>query len=122
MTPSPSFPVSSQSFICDGFNVSISNLYTHQFSSPGEVQTFCGHVIGYLSVYRILLAVAGFFFVFALLMICVRSTRDPRAYVQNGFWFFKWLFIVVAAIGLFFIPPVQNLVFSRGGRGWEEGH
>ena len=112
---------SAQSFICDGFNVTIANLYNHRFSSPHEVRTFCGHVLGYLSVYRIMLAVAGFFFLMAVLMICVRSTRDPRSYVQNGFWFFKWLFVIVVAIGLFFVPPVQNLVFSQGGWGWEEG-
>lgn len=102
--------------------MSIGNLYTHQFSTLPEVKTFCGHVIGYLSVYRILLAVAGFFFLMSLVMICVRSTRDPRAYVQNGFWFFKWLFVILVAIGFFFIPSVQNLIFSRSGWGWEEGH
>lgn len=101
--------------------MTIANLYNHQFSSLSEVQTFCGHVIGYLSVYRIMLAVAGFFFLMALLMICVRSTRDPRSYVQNGFWFFKWLFVIVVAIGLFFVPPVRNLVFSQGGWGWGRG-
>ena len=102
--------------------MTIGDIYSHQVSLPTDWKTFCGHIIGYLSAYRILLAVASFFFLMSLVMICVRSTRDPRAYVQNGFWFFKWLFVIVVAIGFFFIPPVQNLVFSRGGRGWEEGH
>ena len=44
----------------------------------------CREVFGYTSVYRICMAVASFFFVLMLIMICVISSKDPRAYIQNG--------------------------------------
>lgn len=44
----------------------------------------CRTIFGYTSVYRICMAVACFFFVMMLLMFCVFSSRDPRAYIQNG--------------------------------------
>lgn len=44
----------------------------------------CGSLLGYRAVYRMCFATAAFFFLFALFMICVRSSRDPRAAVQNG--------------------------------------
>lgn len=37
-------------------------------------------------------------------MICVRSSRDPRAAIQNGFWFFKFLIFVCLTVGAFYIP------------------
>ena len=40
--------------------------------------------IGYLAVYRISMAVASFFFVLMLVMMCVFSSKDPRSYIQNG--------------------------------------
>uniref|UniRef100_A0A8C6RS83 Uncharacterized protein n=2 Tax=Nannospalax galili TaxID=1026970 RepID=A0A8C6RS83_NANGA len=50
----------------------------------------CGSLLGFRAVYRMCFATAAFFFLFTLLMICVRSSRDPRAAIQNGFWFFKF--------------------------------
>jgi hypothetical protein len=44
----------------------------------------CGSLLGFRSVYRMCFATAAFFFLFTLLMICVRSSRDPRAAIQNG--------------------------------------
>lgn len=44
----------------------------------------CSRYIGYLAVYRICMAVASFFVLMALLMLCVVSSKDPRAYIQNG--------------------------------------
>lgn len=40
----------------------------------------------------------------AILMIGVRSSRDPRAGIQNGFWGFKYALIIGGWIGAFFIP------------------
>jgi len=37
-------------------------------------------------------------------MIYVRSSRDPRAFLQNGFWFFTILAFVGLVVGAFFIP------------------
>uniref|UniRef100_A0A452R431 Serine incorporator 2 n=1 Tax=Ursus americanus TaxID=9643 RepID=A0A452R431_URSAM len=64
----------------------------------------CGSLLGHRAVYRLCFATAAFFFLFALFMICVRSSRDPRAAVQNGFWFFKFLILVGITVGAFYIP------------------
>ena len=37
-------------------------------------------------------------------MVRVRSSRDPRAAIQNGFWGFKALIMIGLVIAAFFIP------------------
>jgi len=41
--------------------------------------------VGYPAVYRICFGLALFFAFLALLMICVKSSSDPRSAIQNGF-------------------------------------
>ncbi|NXE75889.1 SERC2 protein, partial [Cochlearius cochlearius] len=64
----------------------------------------CGSFLGHKAVYRMGFAMAAFFFLFAVIMMCVRSSKDPRAAVQNGFWFFKFLVLVGITVGAFYIP------------------
>ncbi|XP_078094079.1 serine incorporator 1-like [Mustelus asterias] len=64
----------------------------------------CDVIVGYKSVYRMCFGLAGFFFLFTLIMIQVKSSKDPRAGLQNGFWFFKFLALVGITVGAFFIP------------------
>ncbi|NXX55574.1 SERC2 protein, partial [Scopus umbretta] len=64
----------------------------------------CGSFLGHKAVYRMGFAMAAFFFLFAVIMVCVRSSKDPRAAVQNGFWFFKFLALVGITVGAFYIP------------------
>ncbi|XP_039367622.1 serine incorporator 2 isoform X2 [Mauremys reevesii] len=64
----------------------------------------CKSFLGHKSVYRMCFATAAFFFLFALIMICVRSSKDPRAAIQNGFWFFKFLILIGITVGAFYIP------------------
>ncbi|XP_005875118.1 PREDICTED: serine incorporator 2 [Myotis brandtii] len=64
----------------------------------------CGSLLGHRAVYRMCFATAAFFFLFTLLMIYVRSSQDPRAAFQNGFWFFKFLIFVGITVGAFYIP------------------
>ncbi|KAM4725705.1 serine incorporator 2 [Anableps anableps] len=64
----------------------------------------CDIFVGYKSVYRMCFAMACFFFLFSIIMIRVRSSKDPRARIQNGFWFFKFLALVGLTVGAFFIP------------------
>ncbi|MED6279652.1 hypothetical protein CHARACLAT_002995 [Characodon lateralis] len=45
----------------------------------------CDVIVGYKSVYRVCFAMACFFFLFSIIMIRVRSSKDPRASIQNGF-------------------------------------
>lgn len=44
----------------------------------------CSGFLGHKAVYRMGFATAAFFFLFAVLMVCVRSSKDPRAAIQNG--------------------------------------
>ncbi|KAJ8267687.1 hypothetical protein COCON_G00128590 [Conger conger] len=64
----------------------------------------CDIIVGYKSVYRMCFAMACFFFLFCLIMVRVRSSKDPRARIQNGFWFFKFMILVGITVGAFFIP------------------
>ncbi|XP_047461693.1 serine incorporator 2 [Mugil cephalus] len=74
-------------------------------SIPGIHNTVnCDIIVGYKSVYRMCFAMACFFFLFFLIMIRVRNSKDPRAAIQNGFWFFKFLVLVGITVGAFFIP------------------
>ena len=74
----------------------------------------CHQFVGYMAVYRICMAVACFFLLLSVVMICVKSSKDPRAYIQNGFWVFKWLFAIGLVVGFFFIPDGDNFYFSQG--------
>lgn len=69
-----------------------------------SVQIKCDDAIGYLAVYRICFVVTLFFLVMAVLMLGVKTSRDPRAGLQNGFWGVKYLLIIGGCIGAFFIP------------------
>ncbi|XP_071433003.1 serine incorporator 2 [Pithys albifrons albifrons] len=64
----------------------------------------CSSFLGHKAVYRMGFAMASFFLLFAVLMLCVRSSKDPRAALQNGFWFFKFLVLVGLTVGAFYIP------------------
>lgn len=55
-------------------------------SIPGiEGKVNCDIIVGYKSVYRMCFAMACFFFLFSVIMIRVRSSKDPRASIQNGY-------------------------------------
>lgn len=73
--------------------------------NPSTSVTFdCTKAIGYLAVYRLCFIVTLFFLLMSLLMIGVKSSNDPRAGIQNGFWGIKYLIIIGGMIGAFFIP------------------
>ncbi|XP_064204909.1 serine incorporator 1-like isoform X1 [Anguilla rostrata] len=81
-----------------------------------ENKVNCDIIVGYKSVYRMCFALACFFFLFCLLMIRVRSSKDPRAHIQNGFWFFKFMILVGITVGAFFIPDgIFNTVWFYFG-------
>lgn len=64
----------------------------------------CKNAVGYLAVYRILFAMTMFFIMMAVMMVGVKSSRDGRAVIQNGFWGPKYLVLIAAIVGAFFIP------------------
>lgn len=103
-----------QGILCKPYNATISG--APHFIPGLHVNNIvnCNQIVGYLAAYRICIAVASFFLILTAVMICVRSSKDPRAYLQNGFWFFKWLFVIGLTVAFFFIPDGSNLIFSRG--------
>jgi len=75
--------------------------FCQEGSSYSEI---CQGAVGYLAVYRLLFAQTMFFVIFSFLMINVKSSRDARAGIQNGFWAIKYLLLLAISIGAFFIP------------------
>jgi len=67
---------------------------------------------GELGVYRIMFALSTFHLLFSLIMIKVKSSRDVRAGLQNGWWFIKLLLLIGGMVGAFFIP---NTFFAVWG-------
>ncbi|XP_044750597.1 probable serine incorporator isoform X2 [Coccinella septempunctata] len=86
-------------FCKDSVKESVFDSVTNKFSFNCQ-DTF----VGYLAVYRLSFALCVFFLFMALIMVGVRSSRDPRAGIQNGFWGLKFLIVIGIAIGSFFIP------------------
>jgi len=68
----------------------------------------CQDAVGYLSVYRIMFAQTMFFILFSMMMFNVKSSRDARSGLQNGFWGPKFLILIGLIIGSFFIPEAQT--------------
>lgn len=71
---------------------------------PGVPKLACGEVVGYLAVYRMCFALTIFFCAMSAMMIGVKTSKDPRAGIQNGFWGFKYLVYIGICVGAFFIP------------------
>lgn len=69
-----------------------------------DVKLPCSSAVGYLAVYRLCLVVTLFFILMAMIMINVRSTKDPRAGIQNGFWGLKYIIVIASMVGAFWIP------------------
>lgn len=76
---------------------------------PDSTTLDCSNAVGYLAVYRVCFALLVFFLAMAAMMVGVRSSRDTRAPIQNGFWGLKFIVIIAIAIGAFFI---QNGAFG----------
>ncbi|XP_066558795.1 serine incorporator 1 isoform X1 [Amia ocellicauda] len=76
----------------------------------------CDVFVGFKAVYRICFGMSICFFVFSLLMINVKNSRDPRATIHNGFWFLKIAAIVAVTVGAFYIPegPFTRTWFVLG--------
>jgi len=64
----------------------------------------CYSIIGYFAVYRVCFALACFYFLFMIIMVFVRNSRDPRAMLQNGLWIVKTAILTGLLVGAFYIP------------------
>ncbi|ESO88172.1 hypothetical protein LOTGIDRAFT_165915 [Lottia gigantea] len=69
----------------------------------------CSKLIGYKAVYRVGLGIIVFHFILMILTPCVPNSNHWRASVQNGYWFFKFVFLCCLCTGAFFIPPAYNI-------------
>ncbi|XP_053743021.1 serine incorporator 1 [Synchiropus splendidus] len=72
-------------------------------TSVVEGHVNCDVLVGYKAVYRVCFGMAMFFLLFSLIMIKVKSSKDPRAALHNGFWFFKFAAATAIVVGSFFI-------------------
>jgi len=79
----------------------------------GNANVDCKAVVGYMAVYRVEFGTVMFFLLLGLLMIGVKSSRDPRSGIQNGFWAIKLLVLIGCIVGAFFIPKSDTFV-----QGW----
>jgi Serine incorporator (Serinc). len=77
--------------IANAHNVNISCCFQVPFCSGNDkiathlnLTVNCEYAVGYLAVYRICFAICAFFFLMAMAMIGVKSSKDPRAGIQNG--------------------------------------
>ncbi|XP_029907650.1 serine incorporator 3 [Myripristis murdjan] len=87
---------------------------------PGlRVDVNCEIFVGYKAVYRVCFGMSMCFLAFAITMINVKNTRDPRAAIHNGFWFFKIAAMVAVTVGAFYIPegPFTRTWFIVGTSG-----
>ncbi|KAJ0068396.1 hypothetical protein NL108_005992, partial [Boleophthalmus pectinirostris] len=64
----------------------------------------CKMFVGYKAVYRVCFGMSMWFLGLSVFMINVRNSRDPRAAIHNGFWFFKFASLVAIIAGAFYIP------------------
>ncbi|XP_012252688.1 probable serine incorporator [Athalia rosae] len=71
---------------------------------PSTYTVDCQSAVGYLAVYRLCFILSLFFILMSVIMIRVKSSKDPRAPIQNGFWAIKYLLVIGGMIGAFFIP------------------
>lgn len=53
---------------------------------------------------RLCFIVTLFFLLMSVIMINVKSSKDFRSGIQNGFWAIKYLIIIGGMVGAFFIP------------------
>ncbi|KAG7275899.1 hypothetical protein CRUP_009588 [Coryphaenoides rupestris] len=100
--------------LCSGASCLMCRCCPHSRNSTGQVD--CEMFVGYKAVYRVCFGLSVFFLAFALITVNVKSSRDPRAALHNGFWFFKIAAIVAITVGAFYIPdgPFNQTWFVVG--------
>lgn len=86
------------------------NKLEHLMLNYVKINCPTGQCYGWLAVHRINFALGLFHLIFAGLLIGVRSSKQPRAALQNGYWgpkIIAWLALIV----LSFLIPDQFFVF-----------
>ena len=73
----------------------------------------CDKLVGFEAVYRVCAGMIFFYWIFMIIMIGVRNSRDPRAAIQNGFWGIKFAILIALIIAAFFIPSGTIVICNR---------
>uniref|UniRef100_A0A0N5ATX5 Serine incorporator 1 n=1 Tax=Syphacia muris TaxID=451379 RepID=A0A0N5ATX5_9BILA len=63
----------------------------------------CSRATGFQAVYRLCAGMSTFFFLFMVLMLGVKTSKDVRSKIQNGFWFFKYMILIGIIVGYFYL-------------------
>lgn len=67
----------------------------------------CESFVGYSGAYRICFSFTIFHIIMTIILYRIRTVNDYRHGLQNGFWFFKILFIVIIIFSNFLWPISQ---------------
>ncbi|XP_029431514.1 serine incorporator 5 [Rhinatrema bivittatum] len=84
--------------------------YYNQICSSIQAGENCNKLAGYSAVYRVCFGMACFFFIFCLLTLKINNSKSCRGYIHNGFWLFKFIFLVALCSGAFFIPDQDTFL------------
>ncbi|XP_067937998.1 probable serine incorporator [Watersipora subatra] len=90
-------------FLCTGIDLPL-NFFNAEINGITKPLARCEVVVGSKGVYSICFGMVIFFAFMSVLMLCVKSSRDPRAGFQNGFWLIKFLMLFGGMIGAFWLP------------------
>jgi hypothetical protein len=85
----------------------------------------CENVVGFLAVYRVMFALTMFFIVFALIMFNVKTSKDGRAPIQNGYRCFhsNLIYFQISINHFLFIKILGNQIFAiNRWNGWRFFH
>uniref|UniRef100_A0A3Q2PZA8 Serine incorporator 1-like n=1 Tax=Fundulus heteroclitus TaxID=8078 RepID=A0A3Q2PZA8_FUNHE len=64
----------------------------------------CEMFLGYKAVYRFCFGMSMWFLSFSIFTVNIKTSRDPRASIHNGYWFYKFVALVASTVGAFYIP------------------
>uniref|UniRef100_A0A8C5P8W8 Serine incorporator 5 n=1 Tax=Leptobrachium leishanense TaxID=445787 RepID=A0A8C5P8W8_9ANUR len=84
--------------------------YYKDFCEHIQAGKSCEKLVGWSAVYKVCFGMASFFFLLAVFTINIKNSRCCRAYVHNGFWFFKFLILIAMCAGAFFIPDQETFL------------
>lgn len=72
-------------------------------------------MVGILGVYRVCFTMSVFFSLLSLILLRVRSSKDPRAALHNGLWLPKLLVLIGVLVGSFYMPNTFFFGFGYVG-------
>lgn len=92
----------------------IDNIIGTSTTSDGAID--CTRLVGFEAAYRVCFGMCCFFWLFMILMLGTRSSKDPRSGIQNGFWGIKFLILAGFITAAFFVPsePFDQVMYVFG--------